>query len=181
MSNWSLELHPDVRDAHDIGRALVGTVEVPSPVPAAAIILVGLGAPLDSGAVLATATGHTGLPSGKFYLKVVEIFSHQTIITRFFDLADIRGLKEYLEGDHGEGKIWSARKLKKNLDDAISTLENGQEFEVVLAKKGVVFIHESTRALLRFDHYVPAAVASQSFSPGRGLDIEACSPRCHPS
>lgn len=150
---WTVE--PDVdglRLAQGVALALAGTVPIPSPVPAVAVVLLGR---------TPEAAPARDLPrGGDYYVRIVQFPGPHVILSRYVAVEDVRLIKGLIAGK-GEGrghapedepeKLFGAALLAavEALKPAI--VEEGGAGEQLLATKAVVYVREGARVQVRVD------------------------------
>ncbi len=154
----SLEFGAD----HILGLDLVGTVELPSPVPAAGrIYLVRYPSPPGDQA------------QHKLFIKIVEKINDSHIITRIVSPEHVRAIRFNSSGAAGtntETTVLNGNQLRREIESIdwqnfVRDHRSSYEIELRPQQTGVVMVPESSPVILRHEQTVPAAT-SLSITPG---------------
>jgi hypothetical protein len=145
---------------------LVGTVQLPSPVPATGRVFIGINPHHDE--ALPTA-------SPQFFLKSVQTVSSRHVITRIFDLAHLRAVglpaatgEEYAyptrETHLLEGNILDEiKRAQQLLRQAATTTTQPEALELLLYEDAVLHVREDAPVLLHqvFEYGATAAECAE--------------------
>jgi hypothetical protein len=149
---------------HILGLELVGTVELPSPFPAAGRVFLVRHPGSES------AVGETSQP--KHFIKVVQRMNDSQTITRFVSPEHVRAVRfrsskpggaaeapTLVSGERLRGEIGSVDWGKTAEDQRLS-----HEIELRPEQVGTVLVPESAPVLLRLEQTMPAALSQDALS-----------------
>jgi hypothetical protein len=159
-TNPTPSLSGDFGPSQRLALALTGTVALPSPVPATARVFIGISPHHDAALPMA---------SPRFFLKSVQTVSAKQVVTRIFDLAELRAVD--LPAIPREDYVYPMRETHliegaiadeiKRAQDLLRGAEAAQPkvYEVLLYDDAVLYVREEAPVLMHvvYEYGVPAA------------------------
>lgn len=171
-------LPSDFSRVRKVSFALAGTVDLPSPFPAAGRAFIGIAPQGDPAKPAQDDAKYEARDAARFFLKIVETVNEKLVVTRYIRREDLRAVRLYSGrgtiDDRGQWIVKTADEVVPVVDEAVASLrlavanagqaafEKRLVFDAAVPDQQVVFVVAETAPVLVRVEYEYGATAIEA-------------------